>query len=389
VSACASIVDMLADSDLGQHSEYLGMLAWTEVNLERFAAARRHFTRGAELVRQLGTLHQVPTMLLGLSVTALQVGEFDKATAAAAEAARLAAEMGADQLRGLALARESTCALAVERDCGRALALAEEALASLPRDSVYGQPEAVLALASAVLADGDPLRCTALILSLGGPNLDGIPLIDRALCYDRLTEAAVALGDLPAARRWTGAAASAAAATGLRSQRGHALSAQGHLRRAEGDAEGAVASYADAAELFSEVRMSAARIRALVAAAGSSAVEGDAALFMALARELVASCGAWGDYERAQAAHPQTWSARPDVLDGPVTAVLTSREAEIAWLAAKGERTKDIAKDLFLSPRTVETHLSRIYRKMNVKSRAALAGALRLGTSGDATVGKP
>lgn len=57
--------------------------------------------------------------------------------------------------------------------------------------------------------------------------------------------------------------------------------------------------------------------------------------------------------------------------------LLSDREREIAELAASGLRTRQIAERLFLSPRTVETHLSRIYRKLDVSSRLALSDVLR------------
>ncbi|WP_208896924.1 helix-turn-helix transcriptional regulator [Streptomyces incarnatus] len=52
---------------------------------------------------------------------------------------------------------------------------------------------------------------------------------------------------------------------------------------------------------------------------------------------------------------------------------LTTREREVAEIAATGKRTRDIAAHLRLSPRTVDVHLSRIYRKLGVTSRAELA----------------
>jgi predicted ATPase/DNA-binding CsgD family transcriptional regulator len=50
---------------------------------------------------------------------------------------------------------------------------------------------------------------------------------------------------------------------------------------------------------------------------------------------------------------------------------LTSREVEVLGLVAGGLTSAQIAKELFLSPRTVETHLTSIYHKLGVSSRAA------------------
>lgn len=54
----------------------------------------------------------------------------------------------------------------------------------------------------------------------------------------------------------------------------------------------------------------------------------------------------------------------------PVT--LTKREEEIVTLVAKGLTSQDIAKKLFISPRTVETHRSRIMDKLGVNNAAGL-----------------
>jgi DNA-binding NarL/FixJ family response regulator len=55
---------------------------------------------------------------------------------------------------------------------------------------------------------------------------------------------------------------------------------------------------------------------------------------------------------------------------------LTVQEYEIASLAATGLTNREIGKQLFLSPRTVSTHLYRIFPKLGVSSRAALRDAL-------------
>lgn len=49
--------------------------------------------------------------------------------------------------------------------------------------------------------------------------------------------------------------------------------------------------------------------------------------------------------------------------------LLQPREAEILKLAAKGMSNKEIARELFISERTVQTHLVKIFRKLGVSSR--------------------
>jgi len=61
-------------------------------------------------------------------------------------------------------------------------------------------------------------------------------------------------------------------------------------------------------------------------------------------------------------------------LDGTRTgAKLTIAEDRVATLAAAGRNNKEIAAELFLSPRTVESHLATIYRKLAIRGRVDLA----------------
>jgi DNA-binding CsgD family transcriptional regulator len=67
-----------------------------------------------------------------------------------------------------------------------------------------------------------------------------------------------------------------------------------------------------------------------------------------------------------------------DHLDA--SALLTRRELEVLTLAAEGRSGPELAQELVLSPATVNTHFKNIYRKLNVRTRAAaVAKALRLG----------
>jgi DNA-binding CsgD family transcriptional regulator len=55
---------------------------------------------------------------------------------------------------------------------------------------------------------------------------------------------------------------------------------------------------------------------------------------------------------------------------------LTPRELQVALVLAEGQTTREAAAKLFLSPKTVDYHLRKVYRKLGVSSRAALADAL-------------
>ena len=68
--------------------------------------------------------------------------------------------------------------------------------------------------------------------------------------------------------------------------------------------------------------------------------------------------------------------ARPrrSVLSGPGS--LTAAEDRVARLAAEGLTNRTIAERLYVSERTVETHLTRAFDKLQIASRTALAAAL-------------
>src|SRR5262249_21238264 len=66
--------------------------------------------------------------------------------------------------------------------------------------------------------------------------------------------------------------------------------------------------------------------------------------------------------------------------DDPEAGILTAREIDLLRLVSAGHTNREIASALFLSEKTVERHLSNVFRKLGVSSRAAAtAQAVRLG----------
>ena len=63
-------------------------------------------------------------------------------------------------------------------------------------------------------------------------------------------------------------------------------------------------------------------------------------------------------------------------LRPPAPLELTATEERVAVLAASGQTNRQVAAALFLSPRTVEANLARVYRKLGVSSRAELGAAM-------------
>jgi DNA-binding NarL/FixJ family response regulator len=94
------------------------------------------------------------------------------------------------------------------------------------------------------------------------------------------------------------------------------------------------------------------------------------------ALELAEICGAGALVERTRAEIYAT-GARPRTSALHGVNALTASERRVADLAADGRSNRDIAQSLYVTPKTVEVHLSNAYRKLAIASRRELARALQ------------
>ncbi|HEX4685480.1 MAG TPA: LuxR C-terminal-related transcriptional regulator [Nocardioides sp.] len=183
--------------------------------------------------------------------------------------------------------------------------------------------------------------------------------IDRADVLAGYVEAMVTAGDLDAAQVAVDELTTANQ-HGSPVHEARAAEACASVLFARGDAPGALAHLRPALEVWHSLEMpyDGARVRVRIGdACRSLGDEASAALEYDAARETFARVGAIPDLQR---------------LDGAARAgQLTAREVEVLRLVAAGHTNRVIARELVLSEKTVARHLSNIYAKLGIGSRAA------------------
>src|SRR5262249_19900276 len=145
-----------------------------------------------------------------------------------------------------------------------------------------------------------------------------------------------------------------------------AAQAQGILGLAEGNAGGAVTSLRDAFAVWREVKAPYAAARARVAIGMACRACGDdegAGLEWDAARAAFRDLGATPDLARLDRLSRPARPTRPGGL--------TPRELQVLRLLATGKTNKMIGTELHLAEKTVDRHVSNIFQKLDVSSRAA------------------
>ncbi|WCN79492.1 ATP-binding protein [Micromonospora sp. LH3U1] len=367
LDAGARIVDSLPDRDVRDHPDCLTALGLSELYLERQADAVRHLDRGLTLVRAAHRDDGLCQLLLARGQVAYHGGQLTTAIGLATEAGIIARRIGSRHLLSFALAfeAEATAWRGGPRDDDRAVALARSAVGIATDLATWCGRTAATALATAALLSGDPATCTELVRSAGGDSgLSRFQSTFRPMWYELLCAAALAAGEVADAERQARLALAAADRIGLPGQRGFAESAYGEVLLARGDVPAALLHLENAADLFRAGGMVLRRSLALASlarAAEAAEQAGPAARARRRALELAGWCGT----ERVGLR-----LARP--IGPREVAALTDREWHIARLAATGATSRLIGRQLNISPRTVEAHLTRIYRKAGVASRSGL-----------------
>jgi len=193
--------------------------------------------------------------------------------------------------------------------------------------------------------------------------------LQRARFLPAHVEIMLAAGDLTEARRASDELAGIAAALQAPVLEAIALQARGAVLVAEGDARAALPPLREAFGVWRELGAPylAARVRVLIArACGALGDDDGAALEQDGARGVFERLGAAPDLAQLEAPAP-TASARAASAEHG----LSPRELQVLRLVAAGKTNKLIARELFLSEKTIDRHVSNIFTKLSVSSRAA------------------
>jgi ATP/maltotriose-dependent transcriptional regulator MalT len=325
--------------------------------------------RAATLARQRGEVALVASALASCAAYLLVENRFAAASADAEEAVRLGREIGAENLTGLPLGvLAMVAAIRGREDEARGLADEVNAFAR-KRGLALPSAFAVWALANIDLARGrweqalEGYNALSEVRPGFGHPLNAILTIpDRMETLVRLGRTSEAMEALPAFEAWAIHAGPPAKArlAACRALVAGGDEASEHFEAAVRQAE--VTRPFDLARirlLYGEhLRRERRRVDARVQLrAAIEAFEGfDAVVWAERARTELRASG-----ETARKRDPSTLSQ------------LTPQELQVARLVADGLSNKEVAAQLFLSPRTIDAHLRNVFGKLGLKSRTQLA----------------
>jgi DNA-binding CsgD family transcriptional regulator len=328
-------------------------------------SARELSLRAVALGRAAGSFNTLPVALLAPARFAVNARAFDEAEEFATE--------GVELTRQLAQENFETCFSAIRVRCLAARGQIDEC-----RALAHATLNRALAHGIVVAADDVRLGLAELELSLGhGPDArDQLEAVShqlfRVAAAPMLVQACLMSGDPESGR----AALDSFVAFGDHGQDPRLLGLLASTRaRLAGDAAVAETLYLEAlshqrqyAEPFERARTELAYGESLRRA--QRRTEARVQLRTALATFEGLNTPLWADRARAELEATGITARKrdPSTLDA-----LTPQELRIARLVAVGASNRDVAAQLFLSPKTVEYHLRKVFLKLGVSSRVELA----------------
>jgi DNA-binding CsgD family transcriptional regulator len=401
--AGAALLDALPDDQLAVHLDASFWLGVAEIHLGRYSEALHHLERGVELSRRTGQGLHLVQLHVGIASTCALTGELDRGRPHAAAAVEVARLSGIRNLVGWAEASQAWVALRAG-ELTEAQRAGEEVERLLPGLSTPPLAAGVCALAEARTLAGDPEHGRdGLLSAYGGSELPGLEPAFRAWGFAALTRASLGAGDVDGAHAFARRSEQAAGTLGLARDAAFAGTAMAAVllagARAGGDPAGGEGEPAGQGEPDGGPFGAAARVGLEAArAADEAGARLDAVAARLVAGEALAESGrrdeavaaferALADAQACGAAHDRDRAARGLRALGrrrapgagrreagdTVLAALTERERQTAELVADRLTNREIAARLFVSEKTVERTLGRVFRRLDVTTRVDVA----------------
>ncbi|OLF06417.1 LuxR family transcriptional regulator [Actinophytocola xanthii] len=376
--AAERLVDATPDDHLAEWLDAVAWLCWAETCLGRYSAALRYFERAIAVARTTGQAYVLTNLLAGKARTLVALGRLPQALETVEESVDCARLLNSAQQLVFALTQlcltqawtgDHEAALRAGQEAVRAAAGSQEVWDHMARNA-----HGVAMVAAGQLDDGIRVLVDS-CASFDDPRVDRATLL--ATC-ELLAQVEAGRGRQVEAARW------AALAAEVESPKLPVFAGLVDLARAHALAEDPVAAAAlaeRAAENLLAGQRGVDHGRALLVAGIANGAAGRAATAreqLQQATEQFRDCG-------ARTLEAQTLQERrrlgdrvstPPSADRDTPFGLSPRELEVATLVVQGLSNRTIAGQLFLSVRTVETHLSRVFTKLGVGSRAAVAAKL-------------
>jgi DNA-binding CsgD family transcriptional regulator len=370
----AASVPMLKQALAAVRREGLGMdrAGWfwamylTALNLFEWDDSKEVSEEFAQLARETGALAALPFALNYLAAYRIFAGEFAEAAQLIQEAEEVTAATGTARIGGC-----QVLLAAFRGDRARTLELREAVI----RDGTERGEAFPIVIAECA---------TAMLYNSLGEYRDALLAARRALELDQIRFGVWGLPELvEAAIRGHEPALAAHALDQLSSQT--SLIDNDWAAGIEARSRALLAAGQAADDLYRKAIEHLARVRMPLHLARAHLLYGEwlrredrrvaARQQLRLAHDFFDSIGAGAFAERTrrellatgEAVHARAHEARDE---------LTAQEARIARLARDGQTNVEIGCQLFLSPRTVEYHLSKVFMKLNITSRRGLAAAL-------------
>ena len=376
----AARAQLLEAVRVGAGTDDFRFLTWTgiaSVFLGDLRSARELFMRATALARTAGSFNMLPLAMLGIARLEINVPAFEEAEDCAREGIELTRQLGQENLEACFSAILVRC-LAAHGQVDECRELAD---ATLHRALAHGL---------AVAADDVRLGIAELELSLahGTAAREMIEAVSHPLlklgAAPMLAEAALSSGDLEAGRAALEALAVMAEERPDRDR--HGVLARTRARLAP-SAEVAEPLFLEALIYEREHGQPFERARTELAYGeflrrAQRRTEARARLRDALATFEGLNTPLWADRARAELEATGITARKrdPSTLDA-----LTPQELRIARLVGGGASNREVAAQMFLSPKTVEYHLRKVFLKLGVSSRFELANQPLETAGGSAT----